>query len=148
MSHDVTFLNKKCYLKLDIYKIKFCIISFCNSIFVKSSSTQKIELQKSGILLRSRQVVLFCWKVWAYVVLPFWPISLVQILYIGHQYVLPTIANYFWISCVSIMLTICIRFLKKKKSFYHFKNYFIYYNIPFYNTPNIPTFIFLYNILK
>ena len=116
MSHDVTFLNKKCYQKLDIYKIKFCIISFCNSIFVKSSSTQKIELQKSGILLRSRQVVLFCWKVWAYVVLPFWPISLVQILYIGHQYVLPTIANYFWISCVSIMLTICIRFLKKKKN--------------------------------
>ena len=28
------------------------------------------------------------------------------------------------------------------------KNYFINYTIPFYNTPNIPTFIFLYNTLK
>ena len=28
------------------------------------------------------------------------------------------------------------------------KSYFISYTIPFYNTPNIPTFIFLFNLLK
>ena len=32
--------------------------------------------------------------------------------------------------------------------FYHLKNYFIYYTIPFYNTPNISNFILSYNTLK
>ena len=44
-------------------------------------------------------------------------------------------------------LGISIRF-PKNISFYHLKSYFIYYTISFYNTPNIPTFIFLYNTLK
>ena len=138
----MTFLNKKCYLELDIYKIKFCIISFCNLIFVKSSSTQKFELQKSSILLRSRQAVLFCWKVRAYVVLPFWPTSLVQILYICHQYVLPTITNYFWISCASITLSIRIQFLQKKFHFTILKT--ILSIITYYFTTH-PTFQFLFS---
>ena len=31
---------------------------------------------------------------------------------------------------------------------YHIKSYFIYYTIPFYNTPNILTFILQYNKFK
>ena len=35
----------------------------------------------------------------------------------------------------------------QKNLFYYIKTYFINYNIPFYNTLNIPTFIFIYNTL-
>ena len=44
-------------------------------------------------------------------------------------------------------LNINIWFLKSI-TFYYLKNYFIYYTIPFYNTPNIPTFILPYNTSK
>ena len=35
-----------------------------------------------------------------------------------------------------------------KLPFYNLQNYFIYYTIPFYNTPNILIFIFPYNTIK
>ena len=38
--------------------------------------------------------------------------------------------------------------ISTKNFIYHLKSYFIIYNILFYNTPNIPTFIFLFNSLK
>ena len=36
----------------------------------------------------------------------------------------------------------------QKNLFYHLKIHFTIYNIPLFNTPNISTFIFLYNTLK
>ena len=36
----------------------------------------------------------------------------------------------------------------QKKLFYHLKIHFTIYTIPLFNTPNILTFIFLYNTLK
>ena len=37
---------------------------------------------------------------------------------------------------------------KKKNLFYILKHYFIYFTNPFYNSPYIPIFIFIYNLIK
>ena len=55
MSPDVTFLNKECHVEFDIYKIEFCVISFWNLIFVKSSFTHNSIFKK----LSSKMVVLY-----------------------------------------------------------------------------------------
>jgi len=36
----------------------------------------------------------------------------------------------------------------QKVLFYNLKTYFIYFIISFYNSPNIPVSIFIYNLLK
>ena len=52
-----------------------------------------------------------------------------------------------WYTLSKNCKSIHIRFLQKIL-FYHLKSYFIIYTIPFYNTPNIQTFILSYHTLK